>query len=405
MGRLRVRIALLSAFSIVLTVALILVVQDIYFARSVEQLNPALKDAEATMQTLETGAILGEEARFDIIREALRKTAASEAETKQLLLRLDADYNAQRRIPRLAALISLPIALLNSVLLAWVIAKPIRRVVGAAERIANGDLSARAAPTSQAQKRAGELAELIYNFDLMAAALERLEHERQNMIADIAHELRTPLTVLQGQIDAMREGVRPLSDTSLARLDRQTQLLARLVQDLRTLSLAEAGRLSLNLERLDFAKFVARVTASFNERSAQRGIYLTFTSDMQGMLIVVDPDRLEQVLSNLISNALRYTPEGGTVAVGVQPLENCVSFTVEDTGPGLSEEALARVFNRFYKAGDRTSVTEGSGLGLAIAQTLIKLHKGTIEVSNAAHGGAVFQVTLARSAVSLADQG
>ena len=398
MGRLRVRIALLSTFSIVLTVVLILVVQDIYFARSVEQLNPALKDAEATMQALETSATLGEEARFDIIREALRKTAASESETKQLLLRLDADYNAQRRIPRLAALISLPIALLNSAILAWIIARPIRRVSQAAAQIAGGDLSARAAPTHPVKKMAGELVELTYNFNAMAAALERLEHERQNMIADIAHELRTPLTVLQGQIDAMREGVRPLSDTSLARLDRQTQLLARLIQDLRTLSLAEAGRLSLNFERVDFAKFVARVTASFNERSAHRGVHLTFTSNVQGMLIVVDPDRLEQVLSNLISNALRYTPKGGTVAVRVQSLKNCVSLAVEDTGPGLSEEALARVFNRFYRAGNRTSVSEGSGLGLAIAQALIKLHKGTIEVTNAAHGGAVFRVTLATQA-------
>ena len=120
------------------------------------------------------------------------------------------------------------------------------------------------------------------------------------------------------------------------------------------------------------------------------------------MLVAVDPDRLEQVLSNLISNALRYTPAGGTVAVRVQSFENRVSFTVEDTGPGLSEEALARVFNRFYRAGDRTSVTEGSGLGLAIAQALIKLHKGAIEVTNAAHGGAVFRVTLARSADILA---
>ena len=398
MGRLWVRIALLCALSIIITVMTMVGVQNYYFAQALEQTSPLFRDA---IEEIRANPNLDEAAKLELLREATRRTTEDTAAFRQYMMQLSVMLDADRRFPRLAAWISLPISLLFAGVVAYFIARPIRRVSVAAERITEGDMSVRAAP-DQVWAR-GELAQLVYNFNAMAESLERLERERQDMIADIAHELRTPLTVLQWQIDAMREGVRPLNEISLERLDRQTQLLARLIEDLRTLSLAEAKRLSLERRALEIAPFAEQVTASFDERAAERQVHLSFASALEkGVKLEADPDRLEQVLSNLINNALRYTPEGGEVIVSVETYGDCVSISVQDTGPGLSDEALGRIFDRFYRAGERALVAEGSGLGLSIAKALVELHKGTVGVRNAPQGGAVFEVLLPSSSASLA---
>ena len=386
---LRVRIAILCTFCIVLTMAFTLVVQGIYFERSLEQFNPAMREAMRTLASSNPS----NETRYRLLQAALEQTVASEQETRQFAANLSTIESAQQRIPRLAALLSLPIALLISFIASGFVVRPIRRVSAAAAQLARGNLSARAVLPAF-PPNAGELAALAGDFNAMAEVLERLEHERQNMIADIAHELRTPLTILQGQIDAMREGVRPINDASLARLDRQTQLLARLIQDLRTLSLAEAGRLSLDLKVLDIAQFAKQVTVSFKERAAEKKIHLSFAPGTEHVNVQADPDRLEQILSNLVSNALRHTPEGGEVTVSAQRCRAQVRLSVTDTGPGLSKDALAYVFDRFYRAEKQARGAANSGLGLSITKALVELHQGAIDVTNAAQGGAVFRVSL-----------
>ena len=312
MGKLWVRVALLSTFSIVLTALLVMLIQNFYEARAFQNLNPALRDVTETLQAQPD---LTEAQQLELFRTALRRTADSDAEVRQFGQLLRDRLTAQRRIPRLAALLSLPVAVLVSAVLAWFIARPIRNVTRAATRVAHGDLSARAPLPSELQA-GSELAKLSHNFNAMAETLQRLDSERKNMVADVAHELRTPLTILQGQIDALREGVRPLNDAALAKLDRQTQLLSRLVQDLRTLSAAEAEGLPLELHTLDIVRFSKGVVSRFEDKANAKGQDLSFHAKLrQNVFVKADPDRLEQVLGNLLENAVRYTPEGGAVDV------------------------------------------------------------------------------------------
>ena len=392
MGKLWVRVALLSAFSVVLTVVLVMLVQDVYEARAARDLNPSLRAAAEAIQN--QPSLTGEQ-QLELFRDALRLTAADDAEVRQLAQLLGESRATRQRVPRLAALISLPIAVLLSTVLAWFIARPVRNVTRAAARVTEGDLSARA-PQFGGSRAGDELTELTRNFNLMAENLERLETERKEMIADVAHELRTPLTVLQGQIDALREGVRPVDDAALAKLEHQTRHLTRLVEDLRTLSAADAGRLPLELQTVDLARLTQRVTAAFEVKASAKGTALSFHCDLrQNALVQADPHRLEQVLGNLLENAVRYTPESGAVAVRVTQQQNAAVLEVSDSGPGLPEDALPHLFDRFYRVdSSRGRALGGSGLGLAVSKALVTLHGGRLEAANRAAGGAVFRVIL-----------
>ncbi len=275
------------------------------------------------------------------------------------------------------------------------ISKPITAVAEAAARIAEGDLSARAVLPAYAQRSRDETGMLARHFDKMAEALEKLEHERQALIADIAHELRTPLTILQGQLDAMGDGIVPFDRSELAKLDTQTELLARLIDDLRTLSLADAKRLTLERVETDLVSISRRVCESFREKAGRQGLTLKFHAHAPHAPLLADPDRLAQVLSNLLENAVRYTPSGGWVTVTVAAPPGGAELSVEDSGPGLSEETQTRIFERFYRAEtSRSRQSGGSGLGLAIVHTLVELHGGRVEARNRPQGGAAFHVTL-----------
>lgn len=279
------------------------------------------------------------------------------------------------------------------------IAKPITAVADAAARIADGDLSARAALPQHARNSQDETGLLAYNFNRMASALEKLEGERQAMIADIAHELRTPLTIVQGQLDAMQDGIVPFSHDELAKLDMQTELLGRLIDDLRTLSLADARRLTLERVPTDLVYLARRITDSFRDKAQAHGLELTFRSASVQAPLEADPDRLAQVLTNLLENAIRYTPSGGWVGVSVRTLPGAFELSVEDSGPGLPQGALRHVFDRFYRAdSSRRRAGGGSGLGLSIVRTLVELHGGYAEVHNRTEGGAAFHVTLPQRA-------
>ncbi len=289
--------------------------------------------------------------------------------------------------------VGLVLSALFAALIAWRLARPLSAVSKAARLFAEGDLSARARllPGQGRYERrwGGEAIRLVDDFNAMAASLERLEAERQATTAAIAHELRTPLAVLQARLAALRDGIFALDAREVQLLAQQTDLLARLVEDLRTLSLAEAGKLTLNLHTCNLAALVRDVVESFEPRAAAKGVRLEVRAEEATLM--GDAPRLRQVVGNLLDNALRFAPERSSVEVTLRTDQVGVSLLVRDTGPGLSESDRVRVFERFYRADAERS---GSGLGLAIVKSLVELHGGRVEAMNAPEGGALFRVSL-----------
>jgi signal transduction histidine kinase len=305
-----------------------------------------------------------------------------------------------------AGLIAGGLALLLALLLAYNLARPLRDLRVAAGRLAHGDLSQRV----QVRGR-DELAELGRAFNSMAAALQRAEASRRALTADIAHELRTPLAVQRAQLEALQDGIYPLTVANLASVAEQNQVLARLVDDLRTLALADAGQLSLERRPTDFSTLAQNLLDRFQPQAQARQVRLTLelgpTPPAGPPQLLIDPLRIEQVITNLLSNALRYTPAGGQIecrldygdpqAFKTEPSSSTavVTFCVHDSGPGISPEALPHIFERFYRADKgRSRVEGGSGLGLAIARQLAEAHGGSLAAANHPLGRAVFTLVL-----------
>ena len=264
--------------------------------------------------------------------------------------------------------------------------RPLTDLSQAADSIAAGNLEARVEVASD-----DEVGDLARRFNEMAGALQRDKVLRRTMVADIAHELRTPLAVMRGQIEALQDGVFDMTSESLRPVYEQTLLLSRLVDDLHELSLAEAGHLPLEMGSIDVGELVRRSLAGFAGQASERDA--TLVADVEDSLPAVrgDAQRLEQVLSNLVSNALRYTPAGGSVTVRARAQDDGVRVEVEDTGDGVSEEHLDLVFERFYRADPaRDRSAPHSGLGLAISKQLVEAHGGRIGVQNAPDAGARF---------------
>ncbi len=263
-------------------------------------------------------------------------------------------------------------------------AAPIAEVMSAAERVADGDYAVRVET-----KANGDVGRLVESFNAMTTRLETNETQRRNLFADVAHELRTPLSVIRGNTEGMLDGVYPRDDARLETVLDATALMARLLDDLRTLSLAETGALRLYRELTDVAELLAEVRYGFAPRADAARV--AFVVEAQPVpLLDVDPVRIRQVLDNLLDNALRHTPPGGTIRVEVRPEGNAVLFRVADTGKGISAEALPHVFDRFWKSAD----SGGSGLGLAIARGLIEAHGGQIRADSIPGKGTVLSFTL-----------
>ena len=299
-------------------------------------------------------------------------------------------------VPLWGSLGSILFATLLAAFVAWRLAKPLSEVSSAARQVAGGDLSARAKlPFRQRlwpwNRQDGEAVRLLYDFNAMAASLERLETERQATTAAIAHELRTPLAVLQARLAALRDGVFTLDPAEISLLAQQTDLLARLIEDLRNLSLADAGELELTFAPCDLAMLTQDAASGFEPRARAKGVRLEVCAE--AALLNGDAARLRQVVTNLLDNALKFTPQAGCISVTVKTEEKGVSLRVQDTGSGIAEEVRERVFERFYSPDAGAS---GSGLGLAIVKLLVELHGGRVEVTNLPEGGAVFQVSLPR---------
>lgn len=279
------------------------------------------------------------------------------------------------------------------------ISRPVADLLGAADRLASGDY---AVAVEVAPNGPRELRHLTRTFNEMAARLAAADEQRRRFLADVTHELRTPLAVLQSGIEAQVDGIHPRDDRHLASLLEETQILGRLVDDLHTLALADAGRLTLHYEPASAAALVEDAVAGHMALAERRGI--TVTADVPAGVpeLDVDPTRIRQVLANLLSNAVRHSPAGGDVRVRVTVEAAAagaeVAFSVTDSGPGIPADRLPHLFDRTMAPSD----SRGSGLGLSIARDLVAAHGGRIEAGNEAAGGAWvrFTVPVARTGAS-----
>ncbi len=270
--------------------------------------------------------------------------------------------------------------------------KPIGQIINAIDSVAEGDLSVRVPEDDSPQ-----FGELTKRFNKMVGELERAEQQRRNLTADIAHELRTPLHIIQGNLEGIVDGVyQPKPEHIKDTLD-ETRLLTRLVNDLQTLSLAETGQLPLHPTRFLLADLINDLTSSFASQAASQGIDLKTNITNPNQHLTADYDRLNQVLSNLISNALRHTPEGETISIetGAGSSDGrSVRITVKDSGAGIASEDLPFIFDRFWRGDRSRSERTHSGLGLAITKQLVHAHDGTIEAQSELGQGTTFVIEL-----------
>ncbi|MFT3895231.1 MAG: HAMP domain-containing sensor histidine kinase [Anaerolineales bacterium] len=258
--------------------------------------------------------------------------------------------------------------------------RPMEKIFSAIDAVSEGNLSVRVP-----ENNSDMFSDLSKRFNKMIADLERAEQQRRNLTADIAHELRTPLHIIQGNLEGVLDGVyQPTPEHIKDTLD-ETQLLTRLVNDLQTLSLAETGQLPLHPTRFLLADLIQDLTSSFSSQAASQGIDLQTKIAAPNQELTADYDRLNQILSNLISNALRHTPQGGKISIETVPAssaERSVRITVKDTGAGIASEDLPFIFDRFWRGDRSRSERSHSGLGLAITKQLVLAHGGTIEVKS-----------------------
>lgn len=311
-----------------------------------------------------------------------------------------------------AALLSFLLASAAAAVVTRFLTRPLLALTAGARRLAAGERGLRLRmPTAQ-----DEIAVLTGAFNQLTEGLERQEAWRRDMVADVAHDLRTPIAVLQSELEAMQDGLRLPDAEGLARLHGEVRMLARLVEDLRTLSSLEVGAVSLRRVRVALLPLLERTCAAFSVRARSASVVLRLDAGAQDVEAEVDPDRVEQMLGNLVDNAIRHAP-GAPVELGAEAAGQGVEIWVRDHGPGLGEGAEDRVFERFYRA-DRARTRDargpeepdgragetpapepgvaagGSGLGLAIVKALAEAHGGRARARNHPAGGAEFRVWL-----------
>jgi signal transduction histidine kinase len=307
----------------------------------------------------------------------------------------------------LASLVLAVFATLIGLLLTRRVVSPLAEVIAAAEEIAGGNLQTRVRV-----KAPDDLRDLSTSFNKMADALERNDHERRDMLADIAHELRTPLTVMRGRLEGIMDGVYPADESHIGPALEEAYLLERLVEDLRLLTLAESNQLAFEKHELDLVEIARRSISMFQAEADEKKIGLGLVTSLDKALILADPLRTEQVVGNLLSNALRYVPQGGRVWIEISrpraPSGNRdylagtgkpspgdeVEISINDNGPGIPEADLPFIFNRFWRGEkSRSRVSGGAGLGLAIAKLMVEGQEGRIAAQNLPEGGLQVRVS------------
>jgi two-component system, OmpR family, sensor histidine kinase BaeS len=250
---------------------------------------------------------------------------------------------------------------------------PFADIVAAAERVGDGDYS-----TQLAEHGMPSLRSVARAFNSMTARLRANEQLRRHLMADIAHELRTPLTIIQGRLEALIDGVYPRDDARLQELLEETRVVARLVEDLRTLANADSGALALQKEPSDLVLLIHDAANSLASEAEARGVALRIDEGEELPLLLIDPLRIREVLVNLLANAIHHTPAGGSVSVGAGQRNDSIFVRVTDTGSGIAADELPKIFDRFYKGAS----SKGSGLGLTIARNLVEAHGGEIHAES-----------------------
>lgn len=285
------------------------------------------------------------------------------------------------------------ISIFLGILLASSLTRTLRELTAATQKVARGELDQQVPIRSK-----DELGHLAASFNQMSSDLTKARDLRRQMTADIAHELRTPLTVVLGHTEALSEGQLPPDPVTFEIIYDETKRLSRLVEDLRTLSLSDAGELHLNWQDISAKELLERTAAARKQSALSNQVQLEISADQNLPRVHVDADRMTQVLVNLLDNALRYTPAGGKIELSVRETVDWVQIIVKDTGPGIPEEDLDHLFERFYRA-DKSRQREegGSGLGLAIAKSLLESQGGHISVESERGAGATFIISLPAS--------
>ncbi|WP_147533429.1 sensor histidine kinase [Bacillus marasmi] len=281
------------------------------------------------------------------------------------------------------------LAVLFSILIAKKITKPLRILVTGIRKLGSGEKVNEVRIETE-----DEFRELGDAFNQMSHHLARNEEIRQTLVADVAHELRTPLAILQGRLESIQEGAIQATEEVILELTDEVYRLNRLVSDLQQLSLAEAGKLPLNKQPVNLKKLIVRVCTHLQWLADEKGITLRFEKIPEDCMVELDGDRMVQVFVNLIGNALRHTQENGVVEITVEITKDII-INVADTGPGIPEDALPYIFDRFYKRDSSRNRNEGgTGLGLSIAKGYVEAHGGTISVNSKMGKGTIFTIEL-----------
>jgi len=280
-----------------------------------------------------------------------------------------------------------------TVIIAWLLARhmlaPVRKLATATRA-----LRERRFDTRLPVESSDELGQLAKDFNSMARALERYEERQQQWLSDISHELRTPLAVLLSEIEALQDGVRQMDEASLLSLHGEADRLNRMINDVHELSLAEAGDLIINKVMLKPGQVLADTVERFRRRLGQAGIEIeTEIADQASPAIMADEERLSRLFTNLLENVLRHAATPGVLKVWQKQKTDAIKFSIEDSGPGVPQEALPKLFDRLYRVDpSRTRNTGGSGLGLAICKTIVESHGGAIRALNGASGGLLIEI-------------
>jgi len=293
------------------------------------------------------------------------------------------------------ALIGAAIALLMGILLSRSLTRPIRELTRATHAVSEGDLSQQVPVRSR-----DELGELAQSFNQMSAELSRSVNARKQMTADIAHELRTPLSLILGHAEAVHDGVLPPTRENFEIIRDEATRLEHLVNDLRILSLADAGELTLVAEIVEPGRLLQEVASLYRYRTQQKDINMQLDIAPHLPAIDVDFGRMTQVLTNILDNALRYTAEGGSIILSAREANDQVELAIQDSGSGLNAQALARIFDRFYRVdAARQREDGGSGLGLAIAKSIVQAHAGQISAESEEGKGLKIIITLPKKSM------
>ncbi len=289
---------------------------------------------------------------------------------------------------------ALLLALGVGLFMAYLFTRPVRNLTQALTQVARGKLGLQVNPPGWSS----ELRQLTGAFNHMSAALARAEYLRKQMTADLAHDLRTPISVIMGYAEALKEQLIEPDEEVFETLYRETHYLQRLVDDLRLLSLYDAGRLELNRQEVDVGSLLHQVAQGFDPQARKKDITLQVEISDEPVMASLDPDQMRRVLNNLVSNALRYTPQGGRVFLRARRENDTVVLEVEDTGEGIPPEHLPYIFERFYRVDKaRTADGRSSGLGLAIVKALVEAHGGRVMVESQVGRGTRFRLYLPRN--------